>query len=244
MLGGFRYLRARPVLLGTLLYMSVVNFLLTSGLALETPYLLGRTGSEETMGILLSVMNIGGLIGGLIIGVWGGTRPRIHTIMVAIITTGIAVTAFGLVRSPVAMGTALFIMMLPLPMANALFMSIIQVKVAPDIQGRVFAIITQVSMVLMPISYLISGPLVDQVIAPQLSQPVWERFAPIFGTDAGSPSAVMIVIAGALVTVISILAYATPALRRMEASLPDYIVTNEPDPSEPVPVKTLAEAAA
>lgn len=244
MLGGFRYLAARPVLLGTLLYMSVVNFLLTSGLALETPYLLGRTGSEETMGILLSVMNIGGLVGGLMISVWGGTRPRIHTIMVGIITTGVAITAFGLLRSPVAMGVALFVMMLPLPMANALFMSIIQVKVAPDIQGRVFAILTQIAMILMPISYLMAGPLVDQVIAPQLSQPVWERYAPIFGTDAGSPSAVVIVIAGVLVTLISIIAYATPALRRMEATLPDYVASAEPASSQPAPVETLAGATA
>jgi hypothetical protein len=175
-------------------------------------------------------MNIGGLLGGLIIGVWGGTRPRIHTIMVGIMTAGIAFAAFGLVRSPIAMGTAVFIMMIPLPMANALFMSIIQAKVAPDIQGRVFAALTQVSMLLMPISYLITGPLVDQVIAPQLGLPVWERYAPLFGTDAGAPSAVVIVVSSLLVAVLSLAVYSLPAIRHMEASMPDYVT--EPDAGE------------
>jgi MFS transporter, DHA3 family, macrolide efflux protein len=243
MLGGFRYLAERPVLLGTLLYMSVVNFLLVSGMALQTPYLLGRTGSEETMGIILSVMNAGGLLGGIIISVWGGTRPRIHTIMIGIAIAGLAFATFGLVRSPVAMGAALFILMMPLPMANALFMSIMQSKVAPDIQGRVFAVLTQVSMVLTPVSYLITGPLVDQVITPQLTQPAWQGIAPIFGTDAGAPSAVVIVICGTFVALISLAAYALPAIRRMESTLPEYVVDDDINREKEV-VPAFAEAMA
>lgn len=245
MIGGFRYLSERPVLLGILLYMSLVNFLLTSAMSLQTPFLLGRTGSEETMGIILSVMNIGGLLGGVIIGVWGGTRPRIHTIMLGIVISGVALSIFGLMRLPVGMTAALFVVMMPLPMANALFMSIMQTKVAPDIQGRVFAALSQVSMILMPISYLIVGPLVDQVITPQLNQPGWAQLAPVFGTDAGSPSAVVIVIGGALVALLSLAVYALPAVRRMEATLPDY-VTDPDDQADGDQVKVggLAEAVA
>lgn len=227
MIGGFRYLSERPVLLGLLLYMSLVNFLLTSGMSLQTPYLLGRTGSEETMGLILSVMNIGGLVGGIIIGVWGGTRPRMHTIMPGIVIAGIALMVFGLMRLPAGMSAALFFGMMPLPMANALFMSIMQAKVAPDIQGRVFAALSQVSMILMPLSYLMVGPLVDRVITPQLSQPGWTPLAPVFGTDAGAPSAVVIVVCGALVALLSLAVYALPAVRRMEATLPDYVTDPE-----------------
>jgi MFS transporter, DHA3 family, macrolide efflux protein len=67
--GGLQYLFKRRTLFFLMLYIALINFLFTAAMALETPYLLSRTGDEAILGTLLSVMNVGALIGGIFIGV-------------------------------------------------------------------------------------------------------------------------------------------------------------------------------
>jgi len=87
--GGFSFLLRWRTLLGLLLQMSLVNFLFNAAGVLFTPYLLARTGSEALMGSLLAIFDAGAFAGGLVMGVWGGTRPRIHTICPGIIIAGV-----------------------------------------------------------------------------------------------------------------------------------------------------------
>jgi MFS family permease len=214
-------LERRPLLFNVL-FVSRLNFLVGGTMALSTPYLLARTGSETTLGILLAVLNIGAIAGGIVMGVWGGTNPRIHTIMIGIISAGVCLALIGISQSALMLAVTLFLFMFPLPFVNAAFMSIIQAKVPPDIQGRVFAVLGQISMFLLPLSYLIVGPLADDVFEPAVGQPGWEAFAPLVGSSAGAGMGLIFFAAGVLVTVISLIVYAIPTLRNMEAALPDY----------------------
>lgn len=61
---GFRYLSTRRILLFVVLYVSLINFLIGGAFVLNTPYVLGITGHETTLGTLLSVMSAGGILGG------------------------------------------------------------------------------------------------------------------------------------------------------------------------------------
>ncbi len=221
--GGLQFLWQWRTLLALMLESALINFLFSGATILFTPYILARTGSEATLGTLLSILDLGAIIGGVIIGVWGGTRPRIHTILPGVIIGGVFLAVIGLAQSPVVMAAAMFLMMLPLPMSNAVSMSLIQAKVPPDIQGRVFAALGQMSMVLIPLSYLLIGPLADQVVEPAVGKTGWESVAPLVGSSTGSGYALLILIAGVIVAVSSALVYAIPRIRRMEYELPDYV---------------------
>ena len=111
-LAGFRYLKRYRSLLGSVLYVSLVNFLISLAMVLSTPYILTITDSESQLGTLLGVMSAGALTGGIIMSAWGGTRPRVHTIFPGILVTGIFLAIFGAMRNPLAMGAVLFLMML------------------------------------------------------------------------------------------------------------------------------------
>jgi MFS family permease len=221
-MGGFHFLSERRGLLFNVLYVSIVNFLVAGAMALSTPYILARTHSETTLGAVLAAFNISAICGAIVMGIWGGTRPRIHTIMPGIVLGGIFLAVVGISQTGLMLGIALFCFMFPLPAVNASFMSMMQAKVPPDVQGRVFAVGDTISMMLLPLAYLVVGPLADNVFEPAVGQPGWEIFAPLVGNEAGAGMGLILFLAGTLTAIISLIVYAIPATRHIEANLPDY----------------------
>ncbi len=239
--GGFRYLFSRRILLLLLGYVSLINFVFNGCLVLITPYTLARTGSEAVLGVILSVMNLGAIVGGVIMSAWGGTRPRIYTIMGGIIVSSLGLAAYGLSRSPWALGAALFVLMFPMAFVNAAFMSILQIKIPPDLQGRVFAVVMQLAMLLSPIAFLLVGPLADQVFEPAVDRPGWERIAPLVGNQPGAGMGLIMLLGGVVIGVLSLAMVALRAVRHMETDLPDYKVEEkEQVPGEEIPELAVA----
>jgi MFS family permease len=222
-LGGLRYLWSRRALFVLMMFTAVINFLVVGVITLLTPYILSRTGSEVTLGIILSLFNLGAIAGAVIIGVWGGTRPRIHTMLPALIVVGLFLMALGMARSPWALAAAAFLLMLPLPMIEAPFMSMMQAKVPPDLQGRVFAVTGQISMLLTPIAHLLVGPLADRAFEPAVVGRDLNLVTEIVGSGVGSGMGLMFVLSGGMTAVLTAVIYAHPAIRNLEANLPDYI---------------------
>ncbi len=227
---GFRYLwRRRPLFL-LVFTATAVNFFFAVVGVLMTPYILSRTGSEATLGVLLSLFSAGALVGGLIMSAWGGTRPRTRTIFPGVFFAGLMFAGLGVARSPVALGAVAFAMMIPLPIVNAAFDAILQIKVPPDLQGRVFAAVIQLSMLLSPLAYLLSGPLADGVFEPAVHSGGWTLVAPLVGQQDGSGIGLMAVLAGLLVMLFTAAAYLRPDVRHIEAILPDYVAVPDESP--------------
>jgi len=219
---GFRYLWTRRPLFVMICTATAVNFFLNGIGVLITPYFLSISGSETSLGVLLSLFSAGALVGSLIMSVWGGTRPRVHTIFPGIVIIGLLCSVLGVARSPLTLGATAFFILIPLPMVNAAFEAILQIKVPPDLQGRVFAAVSQLAMLFSPIAYLLSGPLADRVFEPAVGGEAWALFAPLVGSQAGSGIGLIAVISGALVAIIAVSFYLLPGVRHMEAALPDY----------------------
>lgn len=228
---GFSFLWSYKPLLILIMQFALVNFCVGGSMGMATAYTISRTGSETDAGLILSFSSAGALIGGIIISIWGGTRPRIHTIMLGLIFGGVALALFGLAQSTLWLSVAMFLVMFPISFVNPPVLSIIQAKTPPNMQGRVFAVIDQISLALMPPAYLLYGYLADNVLEPAVSTPSWESLAPIVGEGKGAGMAVIFVVAGILMAVSSAAVYALPLLRKMEATLPDYL---------PEPVATAA----
>jgi MFS family permease len=219
---GFAYLAAHPTLLGFNVYVSVVNFIANTVMVLLTPYVLARTGGAQAFGAVLATMNAGGIAGSLVIGAWGRIGSRMHTVMLGTVAAGLCVGLAGVSQSAPTIAASLFCMMFALALSNAPFDSMMQAKVPPDLQGRVFAALLQASLFLTPIAALIGGPWADQVFEPARRQPVWRSVAWLVGSGPGAGMALMFAVAGALIVALSLAVYAIPAVRRLEADLPDY----------------------
>lgn len=234
-LGGIRYLWNWRTLFLITIHISLVNFLFSAAMVAFTPYLLARTGSEAVMGLLLGVLNFGMIVGGIIIGIWGGTKPRIHTILPGVLISGMFLALIGVAQNPLLLGAAIFLLALPVPMINASVMSLMQTKVPPDVQGRVFAVLSQMSMLLMPLAYLLIGPIIDTVFEPAVGAPGWERVAPLVGSTQGSGIGLIMLISGTLLVATTAFMYALPRVRRVESERPDYTATAKIDDSAPIP---------
>jgi MFS transporter, DHA3 family, macrolide efflux protein len=113
-------------------------------------------------------------------------------------------------------------MMVAVSFLDVMYTSIRQVKVPPDMQGRFIGAFTQVRMLVMPIAYLMVGPLVDQVFEPAVETSGWDNIAPLVGDDAGAGMGLLFMICGALLIVCTLIAITIPNIRNLEAVLPDY----------------------
>ena len=219
---GFRYLAARPVLLGFCGYVSVVNFIANVPMVLLTPYVLARTGSAQLFGVVLAVTNAGGIAGALVISAGGRIGSRMNTVMLGIVAAAVFLGLAGVARGAPALGASLCLMVFALAFTDAPFWSILQAKVAPDLQGRVFAAYLQVMMLMSPLAFLAAGPLADRVFEPARRQPVWRGVSWLVGGGPGAGMGMMFVLAGLAILALSLAVYAIPAVRRLEADLPDH----------------------
>jgi DHA3 family macrolide efflux protein-like MFS transporter len=222
--GGLQFLWQRRVLLNLMVYAGLLNFMLSGPISLTTPYVLTLTGSEQMLGVLLGAMNLGIVAGGVAMGVWGGTRPRIHGIMIGLLFRAAWLLAYGIVRAPLGLGLALFSVFFTNALVDASNMSILQTKVPPDMQGRVFSLLFQMMYIANPLSLLLTGPLVDRILEPAVGEPGWQVVASLVGSEPGSGMGLLMVIAGAAIFLLTAVVYVLPKTRSVERDLPDYAV--------------------
>jgi hypothetical protein len=233
--GGFAFLRARPVLLGLIFYLTLINFLGSGVLGLATPYLLTLTDNEKLVGGLLGILSLGMVIGGMLFGMWERKITRMAAILRLLIILSTIMILYGIARSPLALGLVMFFLLMPTPMINGLFMSIFQVKVPPDMQGRVFALMMQIAILAIPLSKLITGPLIDKVLEPAVGTAAWwDVVAPIVGSEAGAGMGLFAVVCGIIQVASSLAVYSIPQIRSLEADLPDYAAEAASQPVESV----------
>jgi hypothetical protein len=182
---GFALWERRALFFFTLYTAAIM--LVRSGLgALGQPYILARTGSATALGILTSVTYAGGIAGGVVMTAWGDTRPRIDTIIPAIIVFGVFVALNGIGQTALAIGLSSFFGFAATPFIMAPTQSLMQTKVAPDMQGRVFAVVDQLVTSLTLGTYLVAGPLADRVFEPAVGGPGWERVVPLVEDGPGA----------------------------------------------------------
>lgn len=235
MRGGFGFLVSRRGLLIMSSYFMFLNFMTEGIWRLMTPYILTRVNyNENILGIILAISSAGLVTGGLIPIVWRGTKTRINTILPALAAGAVGLMIFAIVRTPLTLALTVFVMMLPYKLGNALMSSIWQAKIPPDMQGRVIGLTSQISIFAIPLSMLITGPLVDKVLEPAVHTSAWATFAPMFGSDTGAGIALYIFTCGLIVGVVTLLVYSLPVVRYMERDLPNYEAATEADESDSV----------
>lgn len=224
--GALRFVAVRRSLFVFMLFTAFINFMLNGPLDLILPYLILLTNSEKIAGSMIGVTSLGAFAGAVLTAVWGGTRPRMKTIIAGMILVSTMFICFGLLRTPVLIGVALFILFINLPMGQTLYISILQAKSPPDMQGRIFALNDQLSLAGSTISFALTGYLVDHVINPSVGTKAWEWIQPLVGQDAVSGIGLVEVGTGVIILIATILVFSSAQIRELETHLPDYETTD------------------
>ena len=156
---GFRYIWRRPSLLGLQASFFFSNLFSSIGIILLPAMILARTGNNETtLGLVQSALGIGGVVGGLLLSTWGGPQRRIHGLLLGFI--GISLlgqSLLGIGQALPLWAAAGFFVGFFIPFINGSNQAIWQAKVAPDVQGRVFAARRIFAQVTIPLGFLLGG---------------------------------------------------------------------------------------
>jgi DHA3 family macrolide efflux protein-like MFS transporter len=222
---GFRYIVGHPGLLGLQVVAALGNLFDVIGDTLVAPMILARTGGDTvTLGTVESAAAIGATVGGILLVVWGGPKRRIHGFLAGwIVASLLGWVLIGVGGVLLVWAIASLLSSLFSPFIEGSEQAIWQAKVTPGVQGRVFATKQLLSEGLTPIGILIAGPLADQVFEPAMmpGTRLAKMFGGLVGTGAGSGMALILVCVGVLCTVVLLVGYAFPAIRNVEALLPD-----------------------
>ena len=161
---GFRYIIMWRGLVILLALVMVINFFYSATEPL-TPLLITShfRGGAGQLGWWLSSFAVGTILGGLILGVWGGFKRKVVTAQLGLILMGLSTTIVGLVPPDLFIVglIANSVVGLLLPIINGSFGATLQAAIAPDMQGRVFAFILSAAMLVSPLALMIAGPFAD-----------------------------------------------------------------------------------
>jgi MFS family permease len=229
---GFRYIKARPSLLGLQFIFFTLNLVINFAVTLFSPMILARSGNDSAMlGLVQSTLGAGGLVGSIILSIWGGPRRKIHGVLLGMTLAMCGMTTIGLSRNLPSWALTTFLTMFCVPILNGSSQAIWQAKVEPDVQGRVFATRSLIAQISAPVAMLLSGPLADQVFEPAMINDGF--LAPIFGgvigVGPGAGMALMFFLTGLLGILVGISGYFVPTVRDVEDLLPDYLAPTTRD---------------
>lgn len=221
---GWSFIAARPGLLALLIYFAFVNFFIGVVLVLLPPLVLNLS-STEALGVVLLCSGVGFLVGSLWVAVWGTPEDHVRGIIGYGLLFTLSGMAIGLFSSVVFIAAAAFAMNLFIPKMNACTQVLWLRKTPVGLQGRVFAVRRLLVLSMMPVSYLVSGPLADRVFEPLASGggSFNSYLVALLGSRPGRGFSLMIITAGALTLLAQLLSYSFKRLRHVESELPDAI---------------------
>jgi hypothetical protein len=233
---GFKYIFARPSLLGLQLIFFAGNLFSGIGFTVFAPMILSRSGNDSLMfGSVQSAGAIASVVGGVLMSAWGGFKQRVHGVLLGWILSGIGMAIIGLAGGLPVWITGIAIASLVGPLVNASNQAIWQSKVAPDLQGRVFSARRLIAWFTNPISPIIGGTLADYVLEPaaRIGTGLPAAFSWLVGTGPGSGMGLLIVSCGFAASFVGLAGYFIRPVRHVESILPDHdtLAKAEPDPA-------------
>ncbi len=203
----FRYIQAWKGALLVVAVFSVVNFLITPVFTFFNLLTLYHFGQGPYQAAFIDVMIGAGMItGGLILGMWGGSKRKIVTCIGALSASGGGVLLIGLLPPDgflIAAATALFIGT-GLSIVNGIVMAILQKGIRADMQGRVFALLASLASGMSPLGLALSGP-----------------FAGVFGIQA------WFIAGGLIMVVVSAALFFVPVVLHIEEHAAEAVMVDQ-----------------
>jgi amino acid adenylation domain-containing protein len=220
---GWRYILKRHGMMALAVFFALGNCLASMVLVLVTPLVMAFS-TTVTLGTVMAMNGAGMLAGSLAMSLWGGLRRRVIGMIGFVALFGVSAMLIAAGPAAIYPMAGMFGIGVCTAFINAHWLSLVQVKVGLELQGRVIAANQMLARSLMPLGTLLAGWLVDRIFQPMLGD---VRLATFFqhwvGQGAGRGTAVMIMLVGLLSIALTALGLLYPPLRRLEETLPDAI---------------------
>ncbi len=228
MLLGFRYIFSRASLRGVLALLLIVNITSAVWFALLSPMVLARSDTAElTLGIVRTVLGIGGLVGGIVVGVWGGPKTkRMLWVLGAVFASSLVGTVVvGVGRSVFLWAAGSFLAEAIMPVALGANQAIWQTKTPPQMQGRIFSARIVVTQLAATLAMILGGVLADRVFEPFMagSSRLAATLQPLVGRGPGAGIGLMFVLSGIIGAVAAVWGFLYRPVRDIESLLPDAV---------------------
>jgi DHA3 family macrolide efflux protein-like MFS transporter len=162
---GYRYMVKWTGLFILSIMATIVNFMINPAFTL-TPLLVTKyfNGGVWHLSWMESVFSIGVVTGGLVLSVWGGFQRRIYTTLMGVTGMGLGILLITFapqnmfILAIIGMAVAGFMN----PITNGPIFSIMQTRVAPEMQGRVFTLLNSLTSAMSPLGMLVAAPVAEQ----------------------------------------------------------------------------------
>lgn len=141
-----------------------VSFFLAAPVSFLTPLQVTRSYSNDVWRLTVIEMAffVGMMLGGVLIGQWGGFRRKAATVAAAIVVMGAFAMLLGLEQPFWLYSAWMLLTGVFMPFMNAPTMTLLQTKVEPKFLGRVMTVM-MISTSVMPLGMLVFGPMADRV---------------------------------------------------------------------------------
>jgi hypothetical protein len=205
--GGARYIARRRCLVDMVIFFLGYNLVLGFALALIPPMVLSF-GSASTLSVVALSGAVGGIVGGIVMVLWGGFERRATGMVGFAALTGAGMIVAGLGASPILPIAGVAAMMASIALINGHWQTMIHLKVGMELQGRVLATNRMTANLTEPLGYVGAGLLADWLLQP---------------ATAGRGMGLMVVVLGGVMVALAIVGLRWRTLRYMEDALPDAV---------------------
>ncbi len=206
---GIGFLKANPMIMTLILFMSGVNFVASAFDATLPGYVLPNPkGGQAVLGIVTSCSGVAMIIGSLIVSVLPKPKDRVKVVYLTMLfSLGTENFLLAFSREPVLWCAGQIIGWVLVPIMSANLDVILRSSIPVELQGRVYACRNTFQFFTIPIGLFLGGFMVDQVCEPVMK--TYENSSVLklfFGTGKGSGAALMMFllgVAGSLICLIT-----------------------------------------
>ncbi|NMC15490.1 MAG: MFS transporter [Chloroflexi bacterium] len=180
---GLKYAVGWSGLFKVMVMASLINMLASpafSLLPLMVTKIYGKGAAEVAW--LESALGLGIVAGGLLLGLWGGFKRKTATTLTGLIGMGAGITVLGLTdRNTYLLAVGMMgLVGLMNALANGALGAIMQTKIPPEMQGRIFTVIGSLASAASPLGMLLAAP-----VAEKLGIRAWYLIAGVFCAAMG-----------------------------------------------------------
>ncbi|MEG6567733.1 MFS transporter [Thermoanaerobacterium saccharolyticum] len=157
---GFKFIFARKGLTLLVFLFAIANFLNNLAVVLITPLMLS-IGNSTQLGIVQTFGGIGMFIGSFIATLHKSDTSYTKTIKSCILSASVFLLLIGIRASFITVSLCRMLFLLFIPISNVAAGTLWQLKTPKELQGRVYTARSMIIRCIMPVAYLIVGPITD-----------------------------------------------------------------------------------
>ncbi len=164
MKAGVKYIKNHSYVKKFFLFCTIF-FILAAPISFLTPLQVTRSFGNDIWRLtaIEITFSVGMMVGGIIMASWGGFKNRVYTMILSTGIIGLGTFLLGVIPIFWLYLAIMAIVGVAMPIFNTPSTVLLQEKVEPDFQGRVFGVFGMISSIMMPAGMIIFGPLADVI---------------------------------------------------------------------------------